>query len=248
MLCNSYIEVKEEVYEDDEDTLSGFYDEQISHKDSFGAGKGLKDNVNIADEKEEAELVEQTKLPEIKELIKSLSDTQSFDKVISNKTSGNKGKDFSYSSDSSEKSSQRSSKIIAEKKGKNKKKKVDQSKKLSSKVQKWQEVKTHFREDKEINEPIEEGTTSDLFNKIYSQADEDTKLALKKSFQVSHGTVQSTNWDDLKEIKSDSKEQLIWPSNAIEVENISEAQIEKDKTMPINIAGTEHRYEDSLQK
>jgi len=43
-----------------------------------------------------------------------------------------------------------------------------------------------------------DNTLNEFFQKIYSDADEDTRKAMMKSFQESGGTALSTNWDEVK--------------------------------------------------
>lgn len=62
-----------------------------------------------------------------------------------------------------------------------------------------QEVKAQEEEEK----PQGEQALNALFQKIYADADEDTRRAMMKSFQMSGGTCLSTNW---KEVKSKSYE------------------------------------------
>lgn len=52
-------------------------------------------------------------------------------------------------------------------------------------------------------EPTGEAAINALFQKIYADANEDTRRAMMKSFIESKGTVLSTNWSDVgeKEIK-----------------------------------------------
>lgn len=69
----------------------------------------------------------------------------------------------------------------------------------SAKVKKnWDQV------DKELDaetkdDPGSNEAMMNLFRTIYEKGDEKTKLAMKKSFQTSGGTVLSTNWDEVKE-------------------------------------------------
>jgi suppressor of G2 allele of SKP1 len=43
-----------------------------------------------------------------------------------------------------------------------------------------------------------DASLNDFFKKLFSDADEDTKRAMMKSFQESGGTTLSTNWDEVK--------------------------------------------------
>lgn len=43
-----------------------------------------------------------------------------------------------------------------------------------------------------------DSTLNDFFQNLYSNADENTKRAMMKSFQESGGTALSTNWEDVK--------------------------------------------------
>lgn len=43
-----------------------------------------------------------------------------------------------------------------------------------------------------------ESTLNNFFQKIFSDADDDTKKAMMKSYQESGGTTLSTNWDEVK--------------------------------------------------
>lgn len=44
-----------------------------------------------------------------------------------------------------------------------------------------------------------------FFQKIFSDADEDTKRAMMKSYQESGGTALSTNWDEVGKAKMEVK-------------------------------------------
>ena len=43
-----------------------------------------------------------------------------------------------------------------------------------------------------------DNTLNEFFQKLYEDADEDTRKAMMKSFQESGGTALSTNWDEVK--------------------------------------------------
>jgi suppressor of G2 allele of SKP1 len=67
----------------------------------------------------------------------------------------------------------------------------------SAKVKKnWDEI----NKDIDLGENPEGGDAAmGLFKQIYQGSDEKVRLAMKKSFQTSGGTVLSTNWDEVKE-------------------------------------------------
>lgn len=50
-----------------------------------------------------------------------------------------------------------------------------------------------------------DSTVNSFFQKIFADADEDTKRAMMKSFQESGGTTLSTNWEEVKKAKVDVK-------------------------------------------
>lgn len=57
----------------------------------------------------------------------------------------------------------------------------------------------------EEEEEKEENAVDGLFRKIYSQADDDTRKAMIKSFTESGGTVLSTNWKEVGKDKVEVK-------------------------------------------
>lgn len=50
-----------------------------------------------------------------------------------------------------------------------------------------------------------DGTVNEFFQKIFKDADEDTKRAMMKSYSESGGTTLSTNWDEVKKSKVEVK-------------------------------------------
>jgi suppressor of G2 allele of SKP1 len=50
-----------------------------------------------------------------------------------------------------------------------------------------------------------DSTLNSFFQKIFADADEDTKKAMMKSYQESGGTTLSTNWDEVSRSKVDVK-------------------------------------------
>ncbi|VDN51870.1 unnamed protein product, partial [Dracunculus medinensis] len=51
----------------------------------------------------------------------------------------------------------------------------------------------------------EENSIQALFQKIYADADDDTKKAMAKSFTESNGTVLSTNWKEIQRGKTETR-------------------------------------------
>lgn len=50
-----------------------------------------------------------------------------------------------------------------------------------------------------------DATVNEFFQKLFKDADEDTKRAMLKSYQESGGTTLSTNWDEVKKSKVEVK-------------------------------------------
>jgi len=71
----------------------------------------------------------------------------------------------------------------------------------SAKVKKdWSKIDKEIDEDMKKNKDdyAEGDPLNKFFKEIYSNADENTRKAMMKSFQTSGGTVLSTNWDEVK--------------------------------------------------
>ena len=75
----------------------------------------------------------------------------------------------------------------------------------SSSGKDWNKITTEI--EKELAEEKEEGEAAlnAMFQKIYADADDDTKKAMNKSFSESGGTVLSTNWKDIGKAKTEVK-------------------------------------------
>jgi tetratricopeptide (TPR) repeat protein len=71
----------------------------------------------------------------------------------------------------------------------------------SSKVKRdWSKIDKEIDQDMKKNKDdyVDEDPLNKFFKEIYSNADENTRKAMVKSFQTSGGTVLSTNWDEVK--------------------------------------------------
>ena len=69
----------------------------------------------------------------------------------------------------------------------------------------WDRIAVDIEQELAKDKPEGEQALNELFQKIYCDADEDTKRAMNKSFQESGGTVLSTNWADIGKKKTEVK-------------------------------------------
>jgi hypothetical protein len=61
----------------------------------------------------------------------------------------------------------------------------------------WDAIAAQLDSDSDDGKPEGEDALNELFQKIYRNADEDTRRAMNKSFVESGGTVLSTDWKDV---------------------------------------------------
>eukprot|EP00474_Spongospora_subterranea_P009395 CRZ09853.1 hypothetical protein [Spongospora subterranea] len=68
----------------------------------------------------------------------------------------------------------------------------------SKKKQDWGSLEKEVAKEEEKEKPEGDQALNQLFQQIYSNASDETKRAMIKSYQTSGGTVLSTNWDEVK--------------------------------------------------
>lgn len=75
----------------------------------------------------------------------------------------------------------------------------------SAKGKNWDRIAVDIEKELENDKPEGEAALNEMFQKIYANADENTKRAMNKSFQESGGTVLSTNWSDIGKQETEVK-------------------------------------------
>ena len=83
--------------------------------------------------------------------------------------------------------------------------KVRQYPTSSSKYHDWDKLAANIETDEKDEKKEGDAALNDLFQKIYKDADDDTRRAMNKSFQESGGTVLSTNGKDIGAKKVECK-------------------------------------------
>ena len=63
----------------------------------------------------------------------------------------------------------------------------------------WDRIDQMLKDDLDNDDKEGEAALNALFRQIYSNADEDTRRAMNKSFSTSGGTVLSTNWQEVSD-------------------------------------------------
>ena len=90
----------------------------------------------------------------------------------------------------------------------------------------WDKLGSEISKELEAEKPEGEEAMAALFRQIYRDADPETRMAMKKSFQTSGGTVLSTNW---KEVKNTDYETVRQAPKGVEWKNWEGQKLENQK-------------------
>lgn len=102
--------------------------------------------------------------------------------------------------------------------------------KAYSSTKDWDKVESEISKELEAEKPEGEEAMAALFRQIFRDADPETRMAMKKSFQTSGGTVLSTNW---KEVKDTDYETVRQAPKGVEWKNWEGEKIQKQKPFDI---------------
>jgi tetratricopeptide (TPR) repeat protein len=73
----------------------------------------------------------------------------------------------------------------------------------------WGKAEKDIDAELEADKPQNEGALNAWFQQIYARASNDTRRAMNKSMQTSHGSVLSTNWEEVRDKDYEGKDRVV---------------------------------------